>query len=136
MSDFLTIISDKRRLKAQLKTLDESQLSDVKHKFDSAFGDVFAIHEAERKEQAEKRRKVADFLAQAERENISIDELINGIEPKRATRKKLPPKYEFIDEAGNVKTWTGQGRMPIALKLEVEKGAALNDFLIKPQSEG
>ncbi|PSV04928.1 H-NS family nucleoid-associated regulatory protein, partial [Photobacterium kishitanii] len=36
-----------------------------------------------------------------------------------------------IDDNGNEKTWTGQGRTPKALKTSIENGANLDDFLIK-----
>ncbi|MGL5236694.1 MAG: H-NS family nucleoid-associated regulatory protein [Plesiomonas shigelloides] len=33
---------------------------------------------------------------------------------------KKPPKYEYRDDNGDVKTWTGQGRMPAPIAKAVE----------------
>ncbi|MBJ7265437.1 H-NS histone family protein [Idiomarina abyssalis] len=132
MSEFTSILTNKRRIKAQLKTLNESELVEAREKFLSAVDDVVELFETERQKEQEKQKKVADILAQAEREGITVEDLAGEIvKPKATNRKKLPPKYEFKTESGELKTWTGQGRMPSALKKEVDAGAALVSFLIK-----
>lgn len=132
MSEFINIITDKRRTKAQLKTLDESQLSEVRDKFLSAVDDVAELFEIEREKEAEKKKKIADFLAQAEREGITVEDLAGEVtQPKATNRRKRPAKYEFHSESGERKTWTGQGRMPSDLKNAIDAGATLESFLIK-----
>ncbi len=52
-----------------------------------------------------------------------------GTKAKRAAR---PAKYSYIDENGEEKTWTGQGRTPAVIKKAMdEQGKQLDDFLIK-----
>ncbi|WP_227592205.1 H-NS family nucleoid-associated regulatory protein, partial [Klebsiella pneumoniae] len=47
---------------------------------------------------------------------------------KRAAR---PAKYSYVDENGETKTWTGQGRTPAVIKKAMdEQGKSLDDFLI------
>ncbi len=43
-----------------------------------------------------------------------------------------PAKYSYVDENGETKTWTGQGRTPAVIKKAMdEQGKSLDDFLIK-----
>ena len=39
-------------------------------------------------------------------------------------------KYAFIDENGEHKTWTGQGRTPRPIQNALNKGKSLSDFEI------
>ena len=51
-----------------------------------------------------------------------------GTKTKRAAR---PAKYSYVDENGETKTWTGQGRTPAVIKKAMdEQGKSLDDFLI------
>ncbi|EHB6631446.1 H-NS histone family protein [Salmonella enterica subsp. enterica serovar Infantis] len=49
---------------------------------------------------------------------------------KGVKRGSVEPKYAFTVE-GEELTWTGRGRMPLALKELIEKGEELESFLIK-----
>lgn len=51
---------------------------------------------------------------------------------KGVKRGSVEPKYAFIVE-GEEQTWTGRGRMPLALKELIEKGEELESFLIKKE---
>ncbi len=48
----------------------------------------------------------------------------------RKKREPRPAKYAYIDEAGEQKTWTGQGRTPAPIKAQLDSGKTLEDFLI------
>ncbi|MGL4602391.1 MAG: H-NS family nucleoid-associated regulatory protein, partial [Plesiomonas sp.] len=52
--------------------------------------------------------------------------------PTKAQSKRTPraPKYEYLDENGEVKTWTGQGRTPALIAKALENGESLESFLI------
>ena len=51
-----------------------------------------------------------------------------GTKTKRAAR---PAKYSYVDENGETKTWTGQGRTPAVIKKAMdEQGKSLDDFLL------
>lgn len=132
MTDFIDIISDKRRTKAQLKKLSESELLAVQEKFNSAVSDVAELFEEQRAAEAEKKQKADEILQQMKDAGISIEELAgNASTSKVSNRKKLPPKYKFINEDGEAKTWTGQGRMPSVLKQAVDSGKPLENYLIR-----
>ncbi|ELL2572443.1 H-NS histone family protein [Salmonella enterica] len=51
---------------------------------------------------------------------------------KGVKRGSVEPKYAFTVE-GEEQTWTGRGRMPLALKEMIEKGEELESFLIKKE---
>lgn len=52
---------------------------------------------------------------------------------KGVKRGSVEPKYAFTVEEGEEQTWTGRGRMPLALKELIEKGEELESFLIKKE---
>ena len=83
----------------------------------------------EEKERQERIAKYKDLLKQ---EGITVDELaeILGAEVPRKKREARPAKYQYVDENGVTKTWTGQGRMPKAIQTKLDKGQSLSDFEI------
>ena len=75
----------------------------------------------------ERINKALNFLNE---NNISLEELIDG---KSATvkKKKMEPKYHYIDLEGNDCFWTGQGKFPTAFKALLEQtGQTKEHFLI------
>ena len=83
----------------------------------------------EEKERQERIAKYKDLLKQ---EGITVDELaeILGAEVPRKKREARPAKYQYVDENGVTKTWTGQGRTPKAIETKLDKGQSLSDFEI------
>ena len=82
-------------------------------------------------------RKSPNLSATCKKPRIDISDILEDeiggdklVSPKRKRAPK-PPKYEFKDENGELKTWTGQGRMPKALQNALDNGRALEEFLIK-----
>jgi DNA-binding protein H-NS len=84
----------------------------------------------------ERTRKLQQYREMLIADGIDPNELLNsmaaaktGTKAKRAAR---PAKYSYIDENGEEKTWTGQGRTPAVIKKAMdEQGKQLDDFLIK-----
>jgi DNA-binding protein H-NS len=64
--------------------------------------------------------------------NFLMNKTTGKVTP-RTKREKLPPKYKYINEAGEEKNWSGGGRMPNALKALTDQGRSLNEFLIKKE---
>ena len=83
----------------------------------------------EEKERQERIAKYKDLLKQ---EGITVDELaeILGAEVPRKKRETRPAKYQYVDENGVTKTWTGQGRTPKAIQTKLDKGQSLSGFEI------
>ena len=62
---------------------------------------------------------------------VGAGQLGNPKSSRPATVRALrPAKYKYIDENGDEKTWTGQGRTPKAIAAALEGGKALEDFAI------
>ena len=79
---------------------------------------------AENKEHNEKLEAYREMLLA---DGINPEELFQRMSSttKKATRVPRPAKYKYIDNEGQEKTWTGQGRTP---KFLADKN--LEDFLI------
>lgn len=52
---------------------------------------------------------------------------------KGGKRGTVEPKYAYTDDKGQEQTWTGRGRIPLALKALIESGKKKESFLIKKE---
>lgn len=92
----------------------------------------FEEQQAKETERLEKLEKYKELL---QKEGINAEDLIallNADESgKRKSKKRqaFAPKYQY-EENGQLKTWSGQGRMPNALKAAIEAGQSLSSFEI------
>lgn len=131
--ELIKIITNRRRMKAFLRRTSVST-----DEIESVFTDVIAELKAEvEKEQEQKRqheRKIEEFKELLRAENLSLTDLLEVAEQEQKTgrsKQKAKPKYEFTDETGTQKQWSGRGIMPKYLRERIEAGASLEDFLIK-----
>ena len=83
----------------------------------------------------ERARKLEQYREMLKEDGIDLNDLLDIVakEPAKKQGKRAPraPKYEYLDENGEVKTWTGQGRTPSVIAKALEKGESLDTFLIK-----
>lgn len=132
MSDqlFATLLNI-RSLRAQAREMELSQLQEGLEKLSAVVNE-----RAEQEAQIEAEKSEKNNLLQQYREMLAADgitpeellEITQGRKPsKRAPR---PAKYSFHD-GDEMKTWTGQGRTPSALKALLDQGASLEDYEIK-----
>lgn len=134
MSEFLDILTHGRRLKAAVKELSIQELEEVENKLAKVIADRREEEAELQKLEAEKQKKIEELRQAMAAAGIDASELLDGEvksagKPKRKRAPK-PPKYAIVDANGERKTWTGQGRMPNALKEALAKGKSLNDYLI------
>ncbi|WP_258807001.1 H-NS family nucleoid-associated regulatory protein [Pseudidiomarina sp. CB1] len=134
MSDFLDILTHGRRLKAAVKELSIQELEEVEQKLVKVIADRREEQAELKKLEAEKQRKIEELREAMAAAGIDASELLQG-EVKGTTKAKRkrapkPAKYAIVDANGERKTWTGQGRMPNALKDALAKGKSLDDYLI------
>ena len=86
------------------------------------------IEERTRKLRQYREMLIADGIDPNELLQTMVPGKITASKPKRAAR---PAKYQYTDENGELKTWTGQGRTPAIIKKSVEmQGKSLTDFLL------
>ena len=83
-------------------------------------------------EEKERQERIAKYKNLLKQEGITVDELaeILGAEVPRKKREARSAKYQYVDENGVTKTWTGQGRTPKAIQTKLDKGQSLSDFEI------
>ncbi|KJF88859.1 H-NS histone family protein [Photobacterium phosphoreum] len=131
MSDAMKALLNLRSLRALSREYTLEQLEEALDKLTTV---VTERSEAEAEEQAketERNEKLAQYREMLLADGIDPEELLASLakapKTKRASR---PAKYQFIDENGDEKTWTGQGRTPSALKKALDDGKALEEFEI------
>lgn len=134
MSEFLDILTHGRRLKAAVKELSVSELEEVSEKLAKVIDDRREEEAELLKAEAEKQRIIEQVRQTLDEAGINMAELAGDAgavsKIKRTKRAPKPPKYE-IHVNGERITWTGQGRMPKALKQATDSGTPLANFLIK-----
>ena len=110
------------------------QLEEGLAKLTSIVEERRANDEDERKSREERLRKINEYMNMLRADGIDPTELFpaatSDVE-KSSKRAPRPAKYRYLDENGQEKTWTGQGRQPSPIRKAIEnEGKSLNDFLI------
>lgn len=136
MSEFISILTHGRRLKAAVKDLSVAELKDVQAKLDKVIADRAEEEAEQRRLEAEKAQKVAEIKKAMAAAGLDASDIVDELapaaaKPARKKRAPKPPKYAIVDANGVRVTWTGQGRMPNALKEATAKGHNLDKYLIK-----
>lgn len=133
MSETLKALNNIRSLRAQSRELPLEILEEILEKLNvivSERRDEESSRQAEINERKEKLEKLRQLMLE---DGIDPSELLNyssgSVKPKKE-RSARPAKYQYQDENGETKTWTGQGRTPKAIADQISAGKALDDFLI------
>ena len=129
MSEALKILNNIRTLRAQARECTLETLEEMLEKLE------VVVNERRAAEIEERTRKLQQYREMLIADGIDPNELLStmaavkaGTKTKRAAR---PAKYSYVDENGETKTWTGQGRTPAVIKKAMdEQGKSLDDFLI------
>ncbi|HAU4886995.1 H-NS family histone-like protein [Aeromonas hydrophila] len=132
MNEFLKVILNVRSLRAALRELSLEQVKEAHEKIELIYLERLELAEKEQAAQAEYQRKLAEFQAMLAQAGIDPTELVGSAPAATAAKAKRaprPPKYRYV-ENGVEKTWTGQGRTPKFLTLQLEQGRQLDDSLI------
>lgn len=137
MSEFISILTHARRLKAAVEVLTIEQLEEVHAKLGRIIEDKVAEVEAHKAANADRLAKIEELKSQLAAAGISPAELLGGGEVaaksakggKGGKRAPRAAKYRY-SENGEEKTWTGQGRMPSAMANAIANGATKDSFLI------
>ena len=85
------------------------------------------------KDKEERQAKLEAFRQQLLEDGIDPAELLSGLSSSskpKSSREPRPAKYKYIDENGDEKFWTGQGRTPKVITAAIESGKKLEDFAI------
>ncbi|EPL8093796.1 H-NS family nucleoid-associated regulatory protein [Morganella morganii] len=136
MSESLKPFNNIRTLRAQARESSLEVLEEILEKLTSVVEERRLEESQAQAKEEERTRKLEEFRQLLEKQNINPEELIQSMATGKTARKskraQRPAKYEYIDENGESKTWTGQGRTPAVIKQAIDnEGKSLNDFLIK-----
>ena len=138
MSEVLKVLSNIRSLRLATRDFSVEQLENLLEKIETLVSEKrVEIAKAQEEENARQER-IAKYKELLEKEGISRQELaeilgldvsekVSGVSKKRSTR---PAKYQYVDENGVTKTWTGQGRTPKAIQAQLDQGKPLSSFEI------
>ena len=135
MSESLAKLNHIRTLRAQAREISLELLEDMLEKLATVVEELRDEQDYARREQKEKQAKLKAIHAQLLEDGIDPQELLNGFSPKKenrskSVRKSRPAKYQYTDEQGNQRTWTGQGRTPKIILKAIENGKKLKDYEI------
>ena len=135
MSESLKILNNIRTLRAQSREFSLENLEEMLEKLTTVVEDRRQEEVAFLKDKEERQAKLEAFRQQLLEDGIDPAELLSGLSSSskpKSSREPRPAKYKYIDENGESKTWTGQGRTPAVIKQAIDnEGKSLNDFLIK-----
>ena len=134
MSELAKGLTNLRSLRAAVRELTLEQAESALEKLQTAVEEK-RTNEAELiKAETERKERLAKYKELMEKEGITPEELQEifgtATTSARAKRPPRPAKYAFIDENGERKTWTGQGRTPRSIQNALNSGKSLSDFEI------
>lgn len=135
MSEVLKNLNNIRTLRAQARECSLETLEEMLEKLEVVVNERREEEDQAKAEFEERTRKLQQYRDMLIADGINPNELLQSLsvnkfsgKTKRAAR---PAKYKYIDENGETKTWTGQGRTPASIKKAIEEqGKKLEDFLL------
>jgi len=133
MSDSLSSLNNIRTLRAQARDIALDVLEEMRQKLETVVSERREEEEARAAEAREKAEKLAFYRELLLEEGINPAELassLSSVSSGNKKRAKRPAKYKYVDEQGEVRYWTGQGRTPKPIQQALDNGKSLDDFLL------
>ena len=132
MTDAIKLLMDIRKLRCFTReSITLEQLQEALDKLTQVVNERITEEEQEKVATKERDEKLEIYRQMLLSDGLTPEDLLSiPDKTKKNLRIKRPGKYKYIDDNGNEKTWTGQGRTPKALKTSIDNGANLDDFLI------
>ena len=133
MTDAIKLLMDIRNLRSFIReSMTLEQLQEALDKLTQVVNERITEEAQEKAATKERDEKLEIYRQMLLSDGLTPEDLLSiPDKTKKNLRIKRPGKYKYIDDNGNEKTWTGQGRTPKALKTSIDNGANLDDFLIK-----
>ncbi|AFN34952.1 H-NS family nucleoid-associated regulatory protein [Klebsiella oxytoca] len=132
MSETLQVLNNIRTLRAQARELPLEVLEELLEKLTTVVSERSEEEKELEAANRERLEKLSHYREMMIADGIDPSELMEAaVNVKvRKQREPRPAKYAYIDDAGERKTWTGQGRTPSPIKAQLDAGKTLDDFLI------
>ena len=127
MSETFKLLLNLRSLRVVSREISLEQLQESLEKLTQVVNERTQEEEQLHAENKERNGKLEAYREMLIADGINPEELLQSMtgKPKKSNRAPRPAKYKYVDDDGQEKTWTGQGRTP---KFLVDKN--LEDFLI------
>lgn len=131
-SDLIRQLNNIRTLRAAFREIPFEMAKEIEEKVSLVAQEREEQHKQETDRLKEKEDKIKAIRAMMEQEGLVLSDLegMPSTAAKASKRVERPAKYKYVDENGETKTWTGQGRTPKVLAAALEKGESLDSFLI------
>jgi DNA-binding protein H-NS len=125
MADAIKTLNNIRTLRAQARETDLATLEEIVEKFTAIVQDRRQEETLAQQQNAERQAKIEALRAKLLEDDIDPCDLLETLSTNQSAKTKREPrpaKYKYIDENGNEKLWTGQGRTPKAIAAALESG--------------
>ena len=133
MSDLLKTLNNIRSLRNLARDLTLEQLENINQKLQLVISEKREEAELLERQTEERKARIEKYKTLLIQDEITAEELAEILGEKTFVKKKRearPAKYQYTDENGQVKTWTGQGRTPKAIQAALDAGKSLESFAI------
>ncbi len=134
MSDLLKMLTNVRSLRVLARETSLEQLEIALEKFSLVVEEKREAEAKAEREIAERQARIAKLKESLIQEEITAQELAillgQESQSQRKKREPRPAKYKYIDENGEERTWTGQGRTPKVIQKALDAGKSLSSFEI------
>ncbi|HHE3581796.1 TPA: H-NS family nucleoid-associated regulatory protein [Pasteurella multocida] len=134
MSDLLKMLTNVRSLRVLARETSLEQLEIALEKFSLVVEEKREAEAKAEREIAERQARIAKLKESLIQEKITAQELAillgQESQSQRKKREPRPAKYKYIDENGEERTWTGQGRTPKVIQKALDAGKSLSSFEI------
>ena len=138
MSEVLKVLSNIRSLRLATRDFSVEQLENLLEKIETLVSEKKVELAKAQEEENARQERIAKYKELLEKEGnsrqelaeilgLDVSEKVSGVSKKRSAR---PAKYQYADENGVTKTWTGQGRTPKAIQAQLDQGKPLSSFEI------
>lgn len=134
MSDLLKMLTNVRSLRVLARETSLEQLEIALEKFSLVVEEKREAEAKAEREIAERQARIAKLKESLIQEGITAQELAillgQESQSQRKKREPRPAKYKYIDENGEERTWTGQGRTPKVIQKALDAGKSLSSLEI------
>ncbi len=134
MSDLLKMLTNVRSLRVLARKTSLEQLEIALEKFSLVVEEKREAEAKAEREIAERQARIAKLKESLIQEEITAQELAillgQESQSQRKKREPRPAKYKYIDENGEERTWTGQGRTPKVIQKALDAGKSLSSLEI------
>ncbi len=135
MSDAIKSLNNIRTLRAQAREYSIETLEEMLEKFEVIVNERREEESQVVAQNSERLRKLEQYREMLIADGIDPNELLQAVAAAKpavkARRAARPAKYQYTDETGELRTWTGQGRTPAVIRKAIESdGKTLEDFAL------